>query len=860
MLPRKLTLSGFLSYRSPVTIDFTPITLACISGANGAGKSSLLDAITWALFGQARQRGDAIIHSQAQAAEVTLDFAYEGNVYRVRRRRERAKSTVLEFHIQTAAPAEGQSAQWKALTESSVRETQNRIIETLRVDYDTFVHASFFLQGEADKFSRERPGKRKEILARILGLQQWETYRQRAAERRRATEAEIQSIDARMAEMRAEIQHETELQTSLSETEADIARLEEMAAAQEALLREQTRLQATLERQRALTDELARQIAQLEARQTDLTARLAERQSELERHQALLAREDAIRAAYARWQQAREALQKLDELSTQFHHIDAERQPLLQAIAAEEAQLQQALRTLQAQAQRAENARQTLQTLETRLTEAQAQADRAARAVSAAEEAQKRLAALGEQLGQLAAQRDQLAQEGSDYRERVERLQALEASECPLCGQPLTAAHRERILAQWEATITDLRAQYQSINEKIGALRAEHEAAQKQAARLPQLRREHQAALQALTRLQAQRDTLTNELASWEAEGAPQLEALAQRLQKQDFAHEARAKLQALDDHLRELGYDPDAHAAARQREAELRRAEDDLRALESARAAFQPLQREAEELARQIKDVEAQLPPLREQHQRALQELAEAEQNAPDADAAERRLTDLRERIAELHKVRGGVQQQLHTIAKFKQRLETLTDQREALARTVGHYKTLEEAFGKNGVPALLIEQTLPLLEEEANRLLERLTDGRMSVHFRTQRPYKDGKRADMKETLDIIISDEYGQRDYESYSGGEAFRVDFAIRVALARMLARRAGARLQTLVIDEGFGSQDATGRQRLVEAIRTVQEDFAKILVITHLDELKEAFPARIEATKTPEGSRVDVVLA
>jgi exonuclease SbcC len=94
--------------------------------------------------------------------------------------------------------------------------------------------------------------------------------------------------------------------------------------------------------------------------------------------------------------------------------------------------------------------------------------------------------------------------------------------------------------------------------------------------------------------------------------------------------------------------------------------------------------------------------------------------------------------------------------------------------------------------------------------------------------------------------------------FSGGEAFRVNFAIRLALSRVLAQRAGARLQTLVIDEGFGSQDAQGRQRLIEAINPVHKDFAKILVITHLEELKEAFPCRIEVEKTPRGSTVTVI--
>ena len=172
--------------------------------------------------------------------------------------------------------------------------------------------------------------------------------------------------------------------------------------------------------------------------------------------------------------------------------------------------------------------------------------------------------------------------------------------------------------------------------------------------------------------------------------------------------------------------------------------------------------------------------------------------------------------------------------------------------------YKKLEAAFGKNGVPALLIEQALPEIENKANEILERLSGGTMSVRFETRSPYKDKRRDDLKETLDIQISDGSGTRDYEMFSGGEAFRVNFAIRLALSEILAQRAGARLQTLVIDEGFGSQDAEGRQRLIEAINLVRQDFARILVITHIEELKDSFPNRIEVEKTLGGSTIRVM--
>jgi exonuclease SbcC len=131
------------------------------------------------------------------------------------------------------------------------------------------------------------------------------------------------------------------------------------------------------------------------------------------------------------------------------------------------------------------------------------------------------------------------------------------------------------------------------------------------------------------------------------------------------------------------------------------------------------------------------------------------------------------------------------------------------------------------------------------------------MSIRFATQIEYKDKRRDDLRETLEIQISDTAGIRNYEMYSGGEAFRVNFAIRLALSKILAQRKGARLQTLVIDEGFGSQDTQGRQRLIEAINLVKHDFAKILVITHLDELKDAFPTRIEVEKTDRGSTIQV---
>ncbi len=168
--------------------------------------------------------------------------------------------------------------------------------------------------------------------------------------------------------------------------------------------------------------------------------------------------------------------------------------------------------------------------------------------------------------------------------------------------------------------------------------------------------------------------------------------------------------------------------------------------------------------------------------------------------------------------------------------------------------YKELAEAFSKKGIQALLIEQALPEIEIEANRLLAKMTDNRMSLRLESQRETRKG---DTIETLDIKIADELGTRNYEMYSGGEAFRIDLALRIALSMLLVRRAGASLPILIIDEGFGTQDSSAREKLIEAINSIQDDFEKIIVITHLEEMKDKFDTLINVTKTANGSMISI---
>ncbi|MEX2161239.1 MAG: SMC family ATPase [Anaerolineales bacterium] len=855
MIPIHLSISGFLSYRDPVELDFTRFDLACISGPNGAGKSALLDAITFALFGQARNRGDALInnHRDVEQARVALTFSYEGNVYRVQRIAPREKTTLLEFQIQSG------ENKWKALTERTLRETEARIYDTLRLDYDTFINASFFLQGKADQFTQQKPADRKRILSSVLGLEIWEEYRSRAGRRRKVVEDQMAVLQGRLQEIANELAQEDQRKARLQDLQAQLKALSETRAGQEAVLDGLRARTAAVQQQRTLVTTLAAQLERTQNQLADLRTRLEERQTEQKTFVTLLANASAIEAAYAEWQKGREELTRLEDISSQFHEAERKRNAPLSRIDQERSRLETEFRTLTAE-------KANLQSLA--VSKASLEKEYAAW--------ETELAGLEKQL----AKRPKLEDELTKRREaetsvntanpilkdemlvldtKIKQMEAAKGeAACPTCGQPLTEDHRVTVIA-------DLTKEGKKMGDRYRANRRALETSQKRITdleqsikELDQLEIELRTKTVKATQLRSRIDELTDVEAAWNKQRAPLLAKVEAALLAETFAKEARAELAKVDAELKSMGYDTALHDAARKREVEARPVEAQMRLLEQARAAAKPLDREVKDLEKQIAAQEKELVGQTAAHKQAADALAPLAAGLPDVQTAERSMLDTQERENQARQAVGAAQQEVAVLDTLRTRRAEYELQREDLAGQVSQLQALERAFGKDGVPAMLIEQALPQIETKANQILERLSAGSMSLRFVTQQRYRDSKREDWRETLDIQISDSAGDRDYEMFSGGEAFRINFAIRLALSEVLAQRAGARLQTLVIDEGFGSQDEAGLQRLVEVISQVRRDFAKILVITHLDSLKEAFPNRIEVEKGPRGSMVTVV--
>jgi len=864
MIPLHLTLSGFLSYRDRVELDFTGFDLACIAGSNGAGKSSLLDAITWSLFGQARKRDDSLINSKEDIAKVSLIFSYEDNLYRVLRIKPRNKTTQLEFHILQDVPddisknLDLESGTWKPLTERTLRDTEARIQETLRLDYETFVNASFFLQGKADQFTQQRPGDRKRILANILGLEIWEAYRQQAAERRRAIENDIHALEGRMQEITAELAEEKSRTVRLQELERELAELSQSRAIQEDTLENMRQITASLAEQERLVGVLARQHDEAIQNLGELKNRLAARQEERQSFNTLLSRSAEIEAASTTWNEARESLERWEEVAARFREEEKRRQGPLDEINAARASLLQERQGLESQQAEIQTTLTEIPQIEKDLSTATGSTKNAEHRLARRKRLQEELqSALGHQ-ADARAENPRLKAEMDELKGRIDQLSAAEGASCPLCGQPLSQTERQvlidRLQAEGEEMGDKYRANQELVQQTDQQVRDLKDQIKSLSAAESELRQQEKTIAQLSSRL----ELLNTQFNRWQSKSAPRLAEINASLEGDTFAPEARVRLAVVDEQLKTIGYDAAAHDSIRKAESEGRVSEGEMRALEKARSAIAPLEREIVDLETQAANQEIEVARKQEEHAAAAEALEISRQQVPDQDAAEGVLLNLQERENRLRMEVGAAKQKVLILDDLKSRNAALEVERSEQVDQVAQHKQLERAFGKDGVPALLIEQALPQIESKANEILDRLTMGDMSVRFVTQAAYKDKRRDDLRETLEIQISDSAGVRDYEMFSGGEAFRVNFAIRLALSEVLSQRAGARLQTLVIDEGFGSQDAQGRQRLIEAINLVRQDFAKILVITHIDELKESFPNRIEVEKTTRGSTVTVV--
>ncbi|MHB8629206.1 MAG: AAA family ATPase [Aggregatilineales bacterium] len=835
MLLTGLRVENFLAYRAATELSLAGVELACLSGSNGAGKSSLLDAVTWALWGEARAKtDDELLHTGQNEMSVTVEFEQDNVRYVVTRKHARRKSAngLSLFRM-------NDDSEYEPISSGSGN-TQPLIDQLLKLSHKTFIHSAFLRQGEADSFTIARPAERKRILAEILDLDRWEHYEKSAKARAKEREGELTQLALEIDRRERELREEPRLQAEWRGVQEIYERARLAREAAEAAYEQVRGANDRMEQAKARIGETARRMQQSQRMFESIQKQLATRQERYADYQSKLAMRDQIEQGYSDWQSARQEDDRL--LEVQLAHTQAANQ-----LENERVRLDTEIKAVRKQiAQRQKQLAVFPGTAQLDIIQAQIAALETAGADL--ETVRGQLIELGNEDAALKARNEALRQEMEAIKGRRDVLHtAGDDAACPVCGQPLDEAHKVDLVAHFETQGTTLGDQYRNNQKRLKQIeqdakqrRRDHQALEAQIADLPALYRQYER----ITTEQEQVQRLTDD----QARDTAVLQALETQLANEDYGHEIRVAIA-------EIGYDADYHARIRAAINELSIYDDARRDLERALAEVDDLKTELIELNQQCAEVGQQIKADRQAEAdgrveiAALTDLVAAETRAR-AGLEKARQAEWNARDEQLR-----VEQQISVLGTTRRLLVEDCERRDSLTAEQVCYDELAKAFGKNGVPLLIIEWALPELEIAANRLLSHLTDNRLHVQFQTQ---KDKKTGGLTDTLDLLINDGEETRAYEMYSGGEGFRINFAVRVALSQLLAQRAGARLQTLFIDEGFGSQDGAGREKLIEAINVIHRQFDLILVVTHIDELRDAFPAQIRVTKGDNGASVELV--
>ncbi len=733
MIPLRLRARQFRSW-GDVDLEL-PSGVCAIGGANGAGKSSLLTMIEIALFGAESRSLHPYLTVGAADTEmmVELELAHRGERYRVRRSysaRGRGQAKVDlerygggELGGMPDAPTYAPES-WEPLTRESAAETQALIEQTLGITRDTFRASAFLAQGDGAAFCDAAPSRRKEILADILGLGEWDQRRDRVRADRRHVEDETQRLTARI---------------ETAETEA--------AAAGDAA--------GERDAAQSLLDDTRGQIASFELALADAEARLGDARRvageitaarrEVATHADTLTRSDT-------------RLGRLidEEASLREELLDRDR---LAALAARVEQLETRLQGLAAlEAEYAERMRERQRVRDT-IAESQAGADKAR------------------------AERDRLTARAEQLAADADGRASAQDATCHTCGQPVEGEAKAR-------TVADLRAQAAAAIDEAGEY----------------------------ARAAAAADAYTQEAQALLAEPDPQPPDPAGPVRQElDTARAAQLRLAALDAHARRL-----AQIATETEEAMLTQS--------LARMAKDEAQATLDELTSDATG--PQEHELAAETQRLRSQLAAAR---TAADGHARTVARLDERLDRLTRLHAQLAHDRAEHARHASRLEIL--------------RQLDRAFSRDGIPALILENAaVPQIEAEACRILTELGTP-YQVELRTQRALKSSDG--VKDVLDIIVTDHGAERDYATYSGGERTRLNLALRIALARLLAHRRGADVRMLALDEPeFLDQD--GMDNLARVLHGLTGDFDTILVVSHVPALRDAFDQIIEIERDPDG--------
>jgi len=803
MRPERLELEGFTAFRRPTEIDFRGADLFALCGPTGAGKSSIIDAITFALFGSVARYDDerlvAPVISQGQAeARVALDFAIGDQRYRavrVVRATATGGATTKEARLERRAAGgddgEADETAEGELLAGDAKEVTAEVERLLGIGFRQLTTCAVLPQGQFARFLHAKPADRGDLLVRLLDLGLY--GRIHGLARDRGTDAKVR---ADLAERELE---RLAFATPEAQT-AGAARIEELEVLQERIEHAQPDLDEYERSVRAAEDEAA----QVEQRRADLLGLSMPDGVEQVANRAVMAREEAAQAA---------------------RDLEAAKLVLLRAegAVAEQPDLADLKAALDRRRTQEELGARIIRA-EVVLAEAVAVQDQRAAARAAAAEILQAATRLLE--------RTRLAEQAADLRTHLHAGDA-----CPVCEQvvgevpPDEAPHLDEAVQ----AVTVAQEGLAATDSDVSAAERSRTRAEDKLADLRQQRAELESPLDPRDGNDLERAMVDRQASDGELARARETTTAGQRTR--DRAEERRMRIEDQERSLREQWVHQHARVL-RLGTTEPPEATEDLGA--DWKRLVDWLEYERPVLERQAASARQRADQQRTQRDRLVAEVVEACRQVgldpgsrPPRDACVEALAVARPELARLE------------AAVADRVLQEAERDREREKAVVA--ESLHRLLNARNFEAWVLDEVLDRLVEGATDVLHNLSGGGYSL-VRTEK----GEFAVIDHTNADAV------RSARTLSGGETFLASLALALALADRIAELSSVgaqRLEAIFLDEGFGTLDPDTLDVVAGAIEELGAQGRMVGVVTHVRELAERLPLRFEVTKGPEGASV-----
>ena len=772
----RLQLQNFRQHAESVITFDTGLT--GIIGTNGSGKTTILEAIAWALYGNSATRGtrDSIRFTRAaprSPVRVELDFELASHRYRIVR-----GLTNAELFLDGAAQPIANSI-------TGVNELLQRRLGMSRSE---FFNTYFTGQKELNVMAAMGPSERAQFLSRVLGYEKLRTAQQLVRDRRRLISAETAGLRSGMpdAEVVARVLADSEHRLATARQAAAAA--DQLRHARETVLAELTPRWERAQKERDQLQELLAQLRVAEAEEAGLAR-------EVDRVMRELA---AVAAARTELEALATELKPLGEVAEEFQRYErlAREEGRRQTLVETERLLVDELTRLRERRSRIFNApvmeeeatiaveakrkelEESLGRLEARRTEW----------VRDRQEAETKRDALRRQYAELKAQRDRIVDLG-------------EEGACPVCTRPLDQ-HFRGVLEHFDDQLETIAVDGRFYNTRLD--------------QLEEMPDEVKALDEARRALTAEVGVLERRLAKVQA-AVQELTQLSKDIGIKEQRHDAvRRDLAAIPP-----GYDGAKHAALR-REVERLVPLNERATRLSAQIDREPqLDQERRRGSDALGALRERLASLRER--RASVEFSEADyaalRTAFETAAAEARAADVA--AASAQGDANAARAALESAERSRAELVRIQGQLDGLQVDRRLHDELDRAY--SDLRTDLNFQLRPELSELASAFLHDLTDARYS-------------ELELDDNYNIIVLEDGIPKPV--ISGGEEDLANLVLRLAISQMIAERAGQQFSLLVLDEVFGSLDESRRHNVVELLRRLQDRFEQVILITHIESVRE----------------------